>query len=125
MNKVILSGNISTDINFKTTNNGAPVARFNLAVNRKEETDFIPITVWNQTAENVNEYCEKGSKLLVEGRLQIRDYEVDGQKKYSTEVVADRVEFMSSKKNPYKDMSIKTEFEIGKQLEITDDDMPF
>ena len=128
MNKAILCGNISTDIELKQTNGGAPVSKFNLAVNRKDGVDFIPIVVWNQSAENVKEYCEKGSKILVEGRIQVREYEKDGQKRYSTEVVADRVEFMSSKKkesNPYEDMNIKTESQIGSQIEITQDDLPF
>lgn len=127
MNKVILSGNISTDIDFKQTSGGAPVAKFTLAVNKmKDGTDFVPIVAWNQVAENISVFCEKGSKLLLDGRLQMNSYEKDGQKKYYTEVVADRVEFLSAKKdNPYKDMSVHTEFQVGKQLEITEDDMPF
>ena len=126
MNKAILCGNISTDIELKQTNGGAPVAKFNLAVNRKDGVDFIPIVVWNQSAENVKEYCEKGSKVLVEGRIQVREYEKDGQKRHSTEVVADKIEFMSKKKdNPYEEMSIKTESNIGTQIEITDNDLPF
>lgn len=126
MNKVIICGNISTDIELKQTNGGTPVAKFNLAVNRKDGVDFIPIVVWNQSAENVKEYCEKGSKLLIEGRIQVREYEKDGQKRHSTEVVADRIEFMSKKKdNPYEEMSIKTESNIGTQIEINDNDLPF
>ena len=125
MNKVILSGNISNDIDLKQTSGGTPVARFNMAVNRaKEGVDFIPIVVWNQLAENIKEYCSKGTHILVEGRIQISDYEKDGQKRYSTEVVADRVEW-TKKENPYKDMNVKTEFDVGKQLEITDADLPW
>lgn len=121
MNKVILSGNVSTDIDFKQTNGGTPVAKFNIAVNRaKDGTDFVPIVAWNQMAENVNQYCKKGSKILIEGRMQVNEYE---QKKY-TEVVADKVEFLSKAKedNPYKDMSIRT---VGKQMEIEDEDLPW
>lgn len=126
MNKIILSGNIATDIEFKTTTSGAPVAKFNLAVPRtKDGTDFIPIIVWNQLAENVNEYCGKGSKILLEGRIQRREYEKDGQKNYSTEVIADKIEFLTQKKNQYKDMSIKTESSIGSQFEINDSDLPW
>lgn len=121
MNKVILCGNVSTDIDFKQTNGGTPVAKFNIAVNRaKDGTDFVPIVAWNQMAENVNQYCKKGSKILIEGRMQVNEYE---QKKY-TEVVADKVEFLSKAKedNPYKDMSIRT---VGKQMEIEDEDLPW
>lgn len=124
MNKVVLSGNISTDIDLRQTTSGAPVAKFNLAVSRiKDGTDFIPIVVWNQQAENLKEYCEKGSKILLEGKMQVRDYEKDGQKKYVTEVVADRVEFLGAKKNPYEKLSVKTE--VKDQLQIKDEDLPW
>ena len=130
MNRIILSGNISTDIDFRTTNGGAPVSKFNLAVSRmKDGTDFIPIVTWNQLAENVNNYCSKGSKVLVEGRLQTSSYEKDGVKRYSTDVVADRVEFLTKKENketnPFEDMSIRTDFDTGNQIEINSDDLPF
>lgn len=126
MNKCILCGNISTDIDFKQTSGGTPVAKFSIAVNKiKDGVDFIPIVAWNQVAENVSTFCEKGSKVLVEGRLQNNSYEKDGQKKHFTEIVAERIEFLNKKENQYKDMSVKTDFDFGKQLEITDDDMPF
>jgi len=129
MNKCILCGNISTDIDFKQTSGGAPVAKFSIAVNKpKDGTDFVPIVAWNQVAENVSTFCEKGSKILVDGRLQNNSYEKDGQKRYYTEVVAERIEFLSAKKkeeNPYKDMSINTEFQAGSSIEITDSDIPF
>lgn len=123
MNRVILTGNVATDIELK--NSSIPMAKFNIAVKRaKDGTDFIPVIVWNQLAENVNEYCNKGSKILVEGRLQVSEYE---QKKF-TEVIADRVEFLSKvekKEDPIKNISAKTEFEFGKQLEIEDSDYPW
>lgn len=128
MNRIILCGNISTDIDLKTTNGGAPVAKFNLAVQRiKDGTDFIPIVTWNQLAENVSSYCAKGSKILVEGRLQTNSYEKDGVRRYSTDVVADRIEFLSKKENtnPFDNMSIKTDFDAGNQITITDEDLPF
>lgn len=139
MNKVIISGNISTDIEFKTTPNGVPVAKFNVAVRRiKDETDFLPVVAWNQQAENVNEFCEKGSKVLIDGRIQVRDYEKDSEKRRVTEIVAERVEFLSQnkktsseakkyQKDPYSLFAdnIKTESQIGEQIEIDEDDMPF
>ncbi len=128
MNKVIISGNISNDIELKQTSSGTPMARFNVAVNRaKEGVDFIPIVVWNQLAENVKEYCSKGTHILVEGRIQISDYEKDGQKRYSTDVVAERVEWRNEKKqeNQFKDMSIKTDFDTGNQIQIKDEDLPW
>ena len=129
MNKVILTGFISTEIEFNTTSGGTPFARFNLGVKRmKDGIDFIPIITWNQTAENVKNYCEKGSKVLVEGRMQTGSYEKDGIKRYTTDVSAERVEFLERKPvedNPFKDMSIKTEFDTGNQIQINPDDIPF
>ena len=122
MNKVFLSGNISTDIELKQTSGGAPVSKFNLAVGRmKDGTDFVPIVAWNQIAENVKEFCQKGSRIIVEGRLQINDYEKEGKKQYYTEVVANRVEF--DNKNPYKEIKEKTL--VSKQMEIKDEDLPW
>lgn len=83
----------------------------------------MPVVAWNQVAENVSGYCEKGSKILLEGKIQIREYEKDGQKRHVTEVVADRVEFLGAKKNPYEKMSVKTE--MKDQLKITDEDLPW
>lgn len=137
MNKVILIGNISTDVELKYSQSNKAVATFNLAVNREytntegnKEVDFIKIVVWGKQAENINTYLRKGSKLAIEGRLQIRSYESkEGKKSHITEVVAENVQFLDSKKNdkqeenPYKDMSIKTE--VQQQFEISDSDLPF
>ena len=130
MNRIIITGNISTDIEFKTTSGGAPVSKFNQAVKRmKDGVDFIPIVAWNQVAENVNNYCEKGSKILVEGRLQTSSYEKDGVKRLSTDVVADKIEFLTRKENkesnPFENMSTRTDFDASKQIKITEDDLPF
>lgn len=119
MNRVILSGNIATDIDLKT--NKVPVAKFNLAVKKTNGTDFIPIVAWNQTAEVINQYCSKGSKLLVEGRIQTDEYE---NKKY-TEIVADRVEFLDKKETPKEPKETLPKFEYGKQMEIKDEDLPW
>lgn len=128
MNRVILSGFISTDIEFGNTNGGISFTRFNLGVKKmKEGVDFIPIVAWNQVAENTAQFCEKGSKILVEGRMQTGSYEKDGQKRYTTDVVADRIEFLDRKKdeNQFKDMSIKTSFDTDNQIQIQESDLPF
>lgn len=137
MNRVILSGNISSDIELKQTNGGTPVAHFSIAVNRaKDGVDFVPIIVWNQQAENVKQYCEKGSKVLVEGRLQNREYEKDGLKRHITEVIAERIEYLSKGKkepqeakkeviNPFEQFSSRTESSIGEQIQLEDEDYPW
>lgn len=104
MNKVILSGRVTKDIEMRYTQTGKAVARFILAVNRriskdkeKQQTDFIPIVVWDKLAEVCNKYLTKGSQILVEGHLQIRDYVAqDGKKHYIAEVIAQELEFMGA-----------------------------
>ncbi|MEE0435947.1 MAG: single-stranded DNA-binding protein [Peptococcaceae bacterium] len=102
MNKVILIGRLTADPELRYTPNGAAVCSFRIAVDRpftsqggEREADFINIVVWNKAAENTAKYMSKGRQIAVEGRLQIRSYDGnDGQRRWVTEVVADRVEFL-------------------------------
>lgn len=100
VNKVILVGHLGKDAETKFTPSGISMTRFSVATSRrykdqatgewKEETDWSSVMIWR--AENVAPYLTKGKQVYVEGRLQTRSYEdKDGQKKYSTEVVADDV----------------------------------
>ena len=106
MNKVILVGRLAQDPEVRYTQGGKAVASFNLAVNRfgggsaqKESADFIPIVAWEKLAEICGNNLTKGSQILVEGRLQIRSYEAqDGQKRRVSEVVAQSIEFLGSKR---------------------------
>ena len=96
MNIVILSGRLVRDPEIRYTQTGKAVASFTLAVNRRfsrntnqEQTaDFIPIIVWDKLAEICSKYLFKGSQVLIEGRMQIRNYDAqDGSKRYVTEVI--------------------------------------
>ena len=106
MNKVILVGRLAQDPEVRYTQGGKAVANFNHAVNRigggsaqKESADFIPIVAWEKLAEICGNNLTKGSQILVEGRLQIRSYETqDGQKRRVSEVVAQSIEFLGSKR---------------------------
>lgn len=106
MNKVILVGRLAQDPEVRYTQGGKAVASFNLAVNRfgggsaqKESADFIPIVAWEKLAEICGNNLTKGSQILVEGRLQIRSYETqDGQKRRVSEVIAQSIEFLGSKR---------------------------
>jgi len=102
-NKVILVGNLARDPEVRYTASKQAVARFSVAVNRQwkgqngevqEQVDFIPVVVWGAQAENCERYLAKGRGVLVEGRLSIRSYEKDGQKRSATEVVAQSVQFL-------------------------------
>ena len=107
MNKAILIGNLTRDPEARTTSGGTPVTTFTLAVNRRftnaqgvREADFINIVTWRQTAELCARYLSKGRKVAVEGSIQTRSYDAqDGTKRYVTEIVADNVEFLSSRED--------------------------
>lgn len=107
MNSVNLTGRMTRDPELRYTPSGVAVATFTLAVNRtwtnadgEREADFIQVVVFRKPAENVANYTGKGSLVAVEGRLQTRNYENDeGRTIYVTEVVADQVHFLDSKKS--------------------------
>jgi len=108
LNKVFLIGNLVRPPELRYTPSGTAVADMRLAVNRnyttqggekREETCFLTVVVWGKQAETCGEYLDKGSPILVEGRLQTREWETkEGQKRSVVEVVAERVQFMGRAK---------------------------
>ena len=106
MNKIILIGRVTKDIELKTTTSGKSVISFTLAVNRdyknaegKYDADFINCVAFGQQAETISKYVNKGDKFGVTGKLATRNYEKNGSKVYVTEVNVDGFEFLESKKD--------------------------
>ncbi|MDE2998802.1 MAG: single-stranded DNA-binding protein [Gemmatimonadota bacterium] len=107
VNKVILIGNVGADPELRYTAGGTAVTNFNIATNeswtdssgeRQERTEWHRIVVWGRLAEICNQYLRKGSKVFIEGRLQTRSWETqDGQKRYTTEVVARDMQMLDSR----------------------------
>lgn len=105
MNKVLLVGRLTAKPELRYTSTNTPYTRFSVAVNRtftnangERETDFINVVVWRKQAENVCNYLNKGSLVSIEGRLQTGNYtDKDGNKRYTTDVAADNVQFLESK----------------------------
>lgn len=106
LNKVMLAGNLTRDPELRHIPSGNAVVDLRLAINRRyrdqqnvdrEETVFVSVTVWGKQAENCAQYLTKGSPVLVEGRLKLDEWEKDGQKQSRLGVVADRVQFLSSR----------------------------
>lgn len=130
MNIVILLGNITKDIETKTTSSGKEVASFSLAVRRdNENTDFIPCIAFGKTAELLSKYCSKGSKISVEGSLRQNTYtDKDGNKRTTYNVLVNKINLLSKKvepeieNDPFKEMG-----NIVRQdnIEIEDSDLPF
>jgi single-strand DNA-binding protein len=106
INNVILMGNLTRDPELRQTPNGQNVCSFSLALNRsyrnqsdewQEATDYVDIVAWAALAERVSQYLTKGRRCLVQGRLQSRSWEQDGQKRNKVEVVASDVTFLDSR----------------------------
>lgn len=129
MNKVIMIGNIATDIEMRTTQSGVANCSFRIAVQRKfknangeYESDFLSVVAWRQTAEFIHKYFSKGSKIAIEGSLQARSYDAqDGSKRYVTEIVADQAEFVA----PRKDDAQPSKPSNEGFTEVDDNELPF
>lgn len=103
LNKVFMMGNLTRDPELRYVPSGAPVATFGLAVNRifvtqhgekKDEVCFVRVVVFGKQAESCSQYLTKGRLVFIEGRLQYRAWEQDGQKRSTLDIVADRVQFL-------------------------------
>lgn len=106
LNQVTLMGNLTRDPELRQTPNGQSVCSFSLALNRaykdqsgqwQEATDYIDIVAWGPLAERVSQYLNKGRRCLVQGRLQSRSWEQDGQKRSKVEVLANDVTFLDGR----------------------------
>ena len=102
MNRVILIGNLTRDPELTKTNNDLSVCRFTVAVSRRygsnEQPDFFNIIAWRAQADNCAKFLRKGSKVAISGSIQTRSYDAnDGTKRYVTEIVADEVQFLSTR----------------------------
>ena len=135
LNKVFLIGNLTRPPELRYTPSGTAVADLRLAVNRnyttqggdkREETSFLTVVVWSKQAESCGEYLDKGSPVLVEGRLQTREWEgKGGQKRSVVEVVAERVQFMGRGK-PTASAAVPAAESLGEETRSgEDDDVPF
>lgn len=105
-NQVILMGNLTRDPELRTTPNGQSVCSFSLALNRsykgadgnwQEATDYVDVVAWGPLGERVSQYVTKGRPVLVNGRLQSRSWEQDGQKRSKVEVIASDVTFLGGR----------------------------
>lgn len=115
MNKTILLGRITKDIELKSTTSGKEVCQFTIAINRtytnqngEYESDFINCVAYGKTAEVISKYTKKGDRLVVEGRIQTRNYEKNGNKIYVTEIIVETINFVETKKQENK-ISYKAE----------------
>lgn len=154
MNYTIQIGRLTKDVELRYTQQGTAVANFNLAVNRdrtangEPEADFHRCTAWGKTAEAIANNTGKGSKVAIWGKVQNRSYDKDGQRVYITEIIVDRIEFLSPRNQQqgqgqaqtYNQGNYSTQGQNGVQasfganmafmneghpIDINEDDLPF
>ena len=132
MNRVVLIGRLTKDVELKYTQSGSAVANVTVAVDRyskegDKSADFINVVVWNKSAENLAQYKGKGDQIAVEGSLQTRSYEAqDGSKRYVTEVLASRIEFIGNKSDGGKKATQQAPgSQYGEPVSFSDEDLPF
>lgn len=145
MNKVILIGRLTADPELRYTPSGTEVSTVTVAVNRMPNqngevvADFIRCIVWGKSAENLAKYMSKGRQVAIEGRLQVRSWEQDGSKRWTTEVVAERVQYLGSKsaegqnenaanmqrENENAAYAQRSLGDFGTEVSFSDDDLPF
>lgn len=100
MNRTILIGRLTKDIDVRSSQSGTSVAKFTVAVDRRtkeKETDFINCTAFGKTAEVLQKYVRKGHRIGIVGHIQTGSYEKDGHKVYTTDVIVDEIEFLEKK----------------------------
>lgn len=133
MNKVILSGRWSKEIDFKVLDSGKELAKTSIAVEDgygdRKQTYFFDVEIWGKLAAVVADHSGKGRKVLVDGRLKVEQWEKDGQKRYATKVVAESIEFLDFKEeqsNQYNAKPNNDPFkDDGNPIDITEDMLPF
>ena len=142
LNKTILGGRLTADVEQKQTPNGVSVCNFTIAVNRRssssgdQQTDFIKCMAWRQTAEFISKYFKKGSSICVAGSIQTRTWkDNNGNSRSATEVVVDEAMFVDGKNdsqgtetsnpNTYLPDAYKTPTEPNFEDVQYDDDVPF
>ena len=127
MNKIFLTGRLTRDVEIRTAQQDTRVAQFSIAVDRPKNkngeaiTDFFNVVAWGKAEELCEKYARKGMKLLVEGRLQTRNYDdKDGKKVYVTEVIAERIEFLEKLEKKEEPTTTNSDF-----TPVDDSDLPF
>jgi single-strand DNA-binding protein len=133
-NKAFLIGNLTRDPELRYTPSGIPVARFAIAVNRPaaknsknaaNEVDFINIVAWRRLAEICGEYLKKGRPVFIEGRLQIRNYEKNGEQKTMTEVIADGMQMLGRREDAPRSSGSAPASDTGHASPAGEEDIPF
>ena len=131
MNNVTLVGRLTKEPELRATTSGVSVCTFILAVDRRfkqngqPQADFLNIVAWKGTADNCAKYLHKGSQAAVSGSIQTRSYDAtDGSKRYVTEIIADEVQFLSTKNENGSNVA-QNGLNSNEYEAVTEDEVPF
>lgn len=128
MNKFIAIGRWSQEITLRYTQLGKAVAGTTIAINEgygdKKTTTFLPCVIWGKTAEVAAQYTDKGSQVGIEGRIQVREWEKDGHKRYTTEIVVERLELLGGNKKADSEPSKPSSDPFVNEPKVSFDDLP-
>ena len=135
LNKVMLIGNLGRDAEMRHTPSGTAVSTLNLATTerwkdkdgeKQEKTEWHRVIVWGKTAEALSQYLVKGKQILVEGRLQTRQWEdKEGVTRYTTEIKSDRITLLGSGGRRDESGQRQGSDDAGSQAPLTEEDIPF
>ena len=139
VNKAIIVGNLGQDPDLKHLDGGTAVANFTVATNEKwkdkdgewkERTEWHKLVAWGKLAEICGQYLHKGIKVYIEGRLQTRSWDKDGEKRYTTEIVVNNMVMLGAKGDPADnasgdDYTFKPAEPVEDPAPGDDDDLPF
>lgn len=126
INRVLVTGRWTRDLEMRYSQSGKEIANGNIAVDnafKKDDPNFFNVVIFGKQALNAAEYTKKGSLVGIDGRLQSRSYEKDGRRVYVTEIIADSVTFLDSKTTKKEEDPFSSE---GQQIDVDDPDgLPF
>ena len=131
MNKIIINGRLTKDVEVKVTQNNTKIANISVAVRRNYknsegnyDSDFFNVTAFGNQAEFLEKYFKKGQEILISGHLQNRSWETEsGEKRYATDIIVETIDFIGSKQNNTSELENKPEVEVKE--EDKSDDLPF
>lgn len=125
LNSVIITGRVGQNIELKTTGNGKYVVNFNLAVQNDDTTNWIRCVAWEKTAEALNKYAHKGDRLTIKGRLQTREWEQNGQKRSTSEVWVEWIQFLTGSKTQASNPPDDYKTMVTEDQALDDEELPF
>jgi single-strand DNA-binding protein len=125
LNSFVGIGNLTREPEIRYTNNNLKVAQITIAINRKEEVDYIDCVAFDKKADIIEQYLHKGNRVAVEGRLQTNSYEKDGKKIKTMNILINNIEFLNTNNKVVEEDGIKKEIENGEQEAIYTDELPF